>query len=625
MDNLQILQQQPNIPNFKMPEPYCKDVWKIKKWDYYINSDQKEKDDFCKRGFSNTDGINWEVCTNPYIREEIKYYCYLLIEKRKISIHTFAYYFSFIKAIIRYSNEYLGGFTSLADADKDDYIDFICNRDRRKKEKIIRAGTRIMACNMTEVEGVVKSKYIKTFEKIIKSVEDYFDETPLYDKDVWKLNELPFNVEINENSHVRSLSFNIEQPLMKAALKKYTWMRFNSVTLSSISKDISNIVIFCKWLAKKHSNIKSFANINRTIIEEYITYLRTKEGISSRTLVSRLGSLSIFLDFCKLHKIPNTPVVTLLDKHDYHIKIKYEQQPYTDSEMKQIMANLNKLKNKQVARMVFCLSEIACRPSEFCSLRPDDLKKDKDGKYGLVINATKNKNIYTVPISDMVGVILEAAIAESKELYGDDVVYIFAASHDTFIRTCTLDYYLKQLSVENNIVDEAGNILHITFHRFRTTRASKYLQQGMDADIISLLLGHKVKNTLRHYAKASNKDILNALKPLMNKYEQMINNIGNMSAMKDLNTDTIPLPNGRCSKAASTGICDHANHCLSCSMFIPKPEFLLGYERQLAEVEAAISLAAKNDNQRLLEYNTTLKKQLENIIERCKEGTDEEV
>ena len=212
-----------------------------------------------------------------------------------------------------------------------------------------------------------------------------------------------------------------------------------------------------------------------------------------------------------------------------------------------------------------------------------------------------------------------------KELYGDDVVYIFAASHDTFIRTCTLDYYLKQLSVENNIVDEAGNILHITFHRFRTTRASKYLQQGMDADIISLLLGHKVKNTLRHYAKASNKDILNALKPLMNKYEQMINNIGNMSAMKDLNTDTIPLPNGRCSKAASTGICDHANHCLSCSMFIPKPEFLLGYERQLAEVEAAISLAAQNDNQRLLEYNTTLKKQLENIIERCKEGTDEEV
>ena len=44
---------------------------------------------------------------------------------------------------------------------------------------------------------------------------------------------------------------------------------------------------------------------------------------------------------------------------------------------------------------------------------------------------------------------------------------------------------------------------------------------------------------------------------LMDKYEQMINNIGNMSAMKDLSTNTIPLPNGRCSKAVATGICDH--------------------------------------------------------------------
>lgn len=369
----------------------------------------------------------------------------------------------------------------------------------------------------------------------------------------------------------------------------------------------------------------SFAELNRIIIEEYISFLRTKAGISSQLLAKRLGSLSTFLDFCKIRKIPNTPLITLIDSNDYCTKVQYEQQPYSDNEMKQIMANINKLKNQQLARMVFCLSEIACRPSEFCSLRPADLIKDKDDKYSLTINANKNKNIYTVPVSNMVALILEAAITESKEQYGEDVKYIFAASHDDFIRTTSLDYYLKQLSVENNIIDDAGNILHITFHRFRTTRASKYLQQGMDADVISLLLGHKVKNTLKHYAKASNKEILNALKPLMDKYEQMINNIGNMSAMKDLSTNTIPLPNGRCSKAVATGICDHANHCLSCSMFIPKPEFLLGYKRQLAEVEAAINLATESDAPRLLEYNTMLKKQLENIIKQCEEDENEKV
>lgn len=625
MDNLQILQKKPDIPDFKMPEPYCDDIWHIKNWEYYVNSDKKAKNEFCKRGFALTDDINWGLCSNPYIREELKFYCYLLIDQRKVNLYSFSTYITYIKAIIRYSNEYLSGYISLADADRNDYIDFLCNKDNIKKVAIVSAGVRIRAYDMKEHPETVQSKYIKTFDNIIKAVSDFFDDRKLYDRDVWKIKDLPFNVEINENNPTRSVSFNIKQPLMKAALKKYTWMRFNSVSIITIKKDIANVGMFCKWLAEKHSSISSFADINRTIIEEYITFLRTEAGISSQLTAKRLGSLSTFFDFCKLRKIPNTPSLTLVDSNDYYTKVECEQPPYTDNEMKQIMANISKLESKQMTRMIFCLSEIACRPSEFVYLRPVDLKKDKDNKYSLMINATKNKNIYRVPISDMVGMILESAIAESKELYGDDVVYIFAASHDEFIRTRTLDYYLKQLSVENDIMDDAGNILHITFHRFRTTRASKYLQQGMDADIISLLLGHKVKDTLKHYAKACNKDILNALKPLMDKYEQMINNIGNMSAMKDLSTDTIPLPNGRCSKAASTGICDHANHCLSCSMFIPKPEFLLAYERQLAEVEAAISLATNNDNQRLLEYNTTLKKQLENIIERCKEGTYEEV
>lgn len=626
MDSLQISQQPiQNIPDFQMPALYSNDIWNIKKWDYYIKSTPKAKDEFCSKVFSNTDDINWTLCSNPYIREEIKYYCYLLIEKRKVNLYSFATYFSHIKALIRYSNEFLSSYTSLSNADKDDYIDFICNKDIRKKAATICAGTRIRAYDMKEHKETLQSKYIKIFDNIINAVNDFFDDRTLFDKDVWILKDLPFNLEINENNPIRSVSFNVKQSLMKATLKKYTWMRFNSISISSIKLDITNISIFCKWLAENHSSMDSFAELNRIIIEEYISFLRTKAGISSQLLAKRLGSLSTFLDFCKIRKIPNTPLITLIDSNDYCTKVQYEQQPYSDNEMKQIMANINKLKNQQLARMVFCLSEIACRPSEFCSLRPADLIKDKDDKYSLTINANKNKNIYTVPVSNMVALILEAAITESKEQYGEDVKYIFAASHDDFIRTTSLDYYLKQLSVENNIIDDAGNILHITFHRFRTTRASKYLQQGMDADVISLLLGHKVKNTLKHYAKASNKEILNALKPLMDKYEQMINNIGNMSAMKDLSTNTIPLPNGRCSKAVATGICDHANHCLSCSMFIPKPEFLLGYKRQLAEVEAAINLATESDAPRLLEYNTMLKKQLENIIKQCEEDENEKV
>ena len=126
-----------------------------------------------------------------------------------------------------------------------------------------------------------------------------------------------------------------------------------------------------------------------------------------------------------------------------------------------------------------------------------------------------------------------------------------------------------------------------------------------------------------HYAKATNKELREALQPLMDKYTLLIENAGNISAISNINNNTVPLPNGRCTKPEDTGICEHANHCLSCPMFIPQKEFLYVYEKELSDVEAAIAVAEANDNQRLLEYNLQLKKQLEVIIKRCK-GDDED-
>ena len=331
---------------------------------------------------------------------------------------------------------------------------------------------------------------------------------------------------------------------------------------------------------------------------------------------------STFLDFCRIFRIPDTPKIPLLDKDDYSVKIQYEKTPYSDDEMQRIVENLKYLENQQHARMVFCLIEIGCRISELCTLKPNSLIKKKDS-YSLMINSKKNDNPYVLPISDVLGQVLEKAISVSKKLFGDDVVYMFASSITKYITRRVLDNNLKKLSVEHQILDDSGKVLHITFHRFRTTKVSKYLQKGLDADVVSLLVGHKVKYTLKHYAKATNKELVEALQPLMDKYTALIENAGNVSAIKTLSADSIPLPNGRCNKAADTGICDHANHCLSCAMFVPQKEYLYVYEKELSDVETAIAVAEANNNQRLLEYNQQLKEQLEVIIQKCRGETNE--
>ena len=243
--------------------------------------------------------------------------------------------------------------------------------------------------------------------------------------------------------------------------------------------------------------------------------------------------------------------------------------------------------------------------------------------FSRAFNSKKNDNPYVLPISDVLGQVLEKAISVSKKLFGDDVVYMFASSITKYITRRVLDNNLKKLSVEHQILDDSGKVLHITFHRFRTTKVSKYLQKGLDADVVSLLVGHKVKYTLKHYAKATNKELVEALQPLMDKYTALIENAGNVSAIKTLSADSIPLPNGRCNKAADTGICDHANHCLSCAMFVPQKEYLYVYEKELSDVETAIAVAEANNNQRLLEYNQQLKEQLEVIIQKCRGETNE--
>ena len=617
INNLKTLANEFTLPDFKLPEPYCNNVWPIKSWDYYKNSDKKSIAVWDSRGNTYTDSIDFAMCKNESIREEIKFYMYDLIEVKKVNLYTLAIYWQTVKALIRYVNDSLMDYSSLTELDSsDEFEDFICNKDKRKKQITIGAGKQINSSDMKEVKKTTTSKYVRVLKRIIDLINDFYDDRPLLEKDSWEVSKLP--IDIKETNNIKTLHFEaIPQPKVKATIKAYVEKRFNTVSLHTINVDISYLTFFCNWLYETHPEIDVLSMLDREIIEEYIEFCRVKANISSAVFSKRLSRLSTFLDFARIFRLADTPKSILLDKSDYKVKVQYEKAPYSNDEMQQIVKNLKYLENQQFARMVFCLIEIGCRISELCTLKPYSLIKKRDS-YSLMIDARKNSSLYTIPISDVAGQVLEKAISVSKESFGNDVKYIFARSIDKFIDANTLDKKLKKLCVERNILDDSGKILHITFHRFRTTKVSKYLQKGLDADVVSLLVGHKVKATLKHYAKVTNKELREALQPLMDKYTLLIENAGNISAISNINTDSVPLPNGRCTKPASTGICEHANHCLFCPMFIPQKEFLYVYEKELSDVETVIAIAEANDNQRLLEYNQQLKEQLEVIITKCK-------
>lgn len=58
-----------------------------------------------------------------------------------------------------------------------------------------------------------------------------------------------------------------------------------------------------------------------------------------------------------------------------------------------------------------------------------------------MIDAGKNSSLYTIPVSDMAGKILEKAITVSRDSFGGDFEYIFASSTKKYITKAALDYH----------------------------------------------------------------------------------------------------------------------------------------------------------------------------------------
>lgn len=80
------------------------------------------------------------------------------------------------------------------------------------------------------------------------------------------------------------------------------------------------------------------------------------------------------------------------------------------------------------------------------------------------------------------------------------------------------------------------------------------------------------------------------------------------------------LPNGTCALPAISKSCPHANACLTCTNFRTDHRHLKTHKQQLTKTNEIIKQAKKNNWQRQLEMNVTIKDNLEKIINTLEEA-----
>lgn len=609
----------PLLPDFGFPEQYKSDKWDFRNWDYYKNSSEEHQLEFNQRGNHYKDFIDFTICENKYLREEIKYLLYFLIEESEISLSTFARRWQECRVIIRFANKYLKNYYSFTEFDDwDTYKHFLTEEDSIPKEYIKKSKSKITR-DLEKHDLYLETSFVRIIKQIKTIIIEFNDERPEMERDIWRVDKLPYNIRNSQTQPIRTINFSrINQPQIKKVVQHYVKIRLNTLSMTSIAQNVNAITKFANWLEENHPEINALNELNRSIMEEYIKWIKVKSGLNSLNAARYLGALNTIFDYLKLERKNYVPNKKLIDRADYKTKVKYAPNPYSNEEMQRINKLLNYVEDLQHARIVFLLEVTGCRLSEILLLKPDQVKKMGNG-YSLKVIRGKTNKVHRIPIEEMTKEIIEQAYKESQSRYGEDTVYVFARDISNNIFRGELDDHLTMLAYKYQLKDDAGRPLKILFKRFRTTLACKYLEVGLDADIVSLMLGHRVKGTLKSYGAVSNENQKTAMKPRLDKFNMLIENIGqteNLRIMPVNHAGQIPLPNGYCSKNVTTGVCEHANYCLTCTMFCPDEKYLLGYKLQLREVEKAILDAEEKENERLLEINLKTKEALVSIIER---------
>lgn len=607
-----------NIPEFDMPDIYKDDKWKIKEWDYYKNSSDADKAYWDRRSSVTKGMLDFTLCNNICVREEIKYCMYQIIQQGT-KLRNFAANYDYFKALCKWLNKKTE-INSLIDcADKvSEYESFFALV--LKRPVILDSGTRISS-DMEKVTVTRKNKSITYLTRCIGIIRKYLDKNlTLMERDEWTPEYL-----ISQNydaKNGRRLDFSeIPQENIKYQAKVFCKHKIEAsdIGYDSIYQYLHTIRIFSTWLNDYDSSIKYLSELNREIIEDFFLYLRVETDYSSYNVNINILNLKKIFETLPFLELDHIPTKSLILTQDYNFKTKKEARYFTQEEAQNI-TNVIKYMNKTDAAIVTCLKVLGVRINELLSLTPANIIKGENESYYLDIYQTKSKKEYRKPLVAQIHMILMAEIGRNRKKFGCEPNYVFCNDSNKKIGYSSFCKRVNQVFYEHKVLDRTGNILRFQTHRFRATYATNLINAGYGAEQTAQMLGHKSLDSLTHYIKLQDDTVIKQLAPRIAKDQALISNIYSMKKVSVEKPElATPLCNGWCVRdVESLGTCKKANSCLKCSMFKPSPEFLNNYCMQLEDVLAVIEVAKANNMEALLNKNLQLKERLEEIIKTVK-------
>ena len=367
-------------------------------------------------------------------------------------------------------------------------------------------------------EKIVPSSLIAYVRKAYQFTEEEEEQDEI-EKDIWTLENLDIPYKKNLIKNYQTLNFTtIIQTDLREETKKAVYEHLHHEAITTISKEMTAIRRLSKYLKEKYPDIHSAEELDRELLEEYLTYLATEaEGVNNyRMDLTRLRR--ILETIGKLYGYPHLESLFLTS--DFPKQVQPKLKSYSDSELIRFNAVLAEL-DEQIERLMVIHQMLGTRISDTLTLQRDCLYR-QNGHPMIQIRQMKT-NTFVKPISAELELLIEKAIEYTEKMYGD-TIYIFVDEKNTRkpLQYNTVQNRVMAIIQKKDLRDDNGELFGFGTHMFRHVYGIRLTEMHLDDWTIAKLLGHTSVKNVKFYRKMSLQIIADETREIRAEMSRMI-------------------------------------------------------------------------------------------------------
>ena len=284
------------------------------------------------------------------------------------------------------------------------------------------------------------------------------------EKDIWELEKLGVPFHGNPVKNYKTINFSkITQDGLREETKKGIYLNLQNEAIACISRELTAVRRLSGFLRERHPDIQSFRQLDREILEEYLTYLKTEDGTPKklRSELTRLRalmeSIGRILEYGNLNGLFLSRDIPSMSRGEF--------KTYSDAELKRLNAAITRME-EQIARVMVIHQMLGTRISDTLTLQTDCLFQ-KDGEDLIRIRQMKTST-YIKPISRELAMLIQKAIRYTKEKYGEtEYIFVSDKNPERPMQYSALQGRVIRLIYREDIRDDNGRIFGFGTHMYR--------------------------------------------------------------------------------------------------------------------------------------------------------------